>query len=241
MNEHPVVIVTGASQGIGAGLVNRFLDHGYKVVATSRTVSASKDLPASDRLVRVDGDIASADTARRVVESAVADFGAVDALVNNAGIFTSKAFVDTTLDEFRALQATNIDGFLFMTQAVIRQMLAQGSGGSIVSITSPLADAPILGTKATASMITKGGIEAATRNLAMEYAANGIRVNTVAPGIVDTPMNAGGPTEALSRLSPIRGISSIDDVVDAVLFLMEASRITGESIRVDGGGHLGKW
>jgi NAD(P)-dependent dehydrogenase (short-subunit alcohol dehydrogenase family) len=241
MKTPSTIVVTGASQGIGAGLVTRFLERGYNVVATSRNVSASQELPESDRLLRVDGDVADPATAAKVVDAGVAKFGSVDALVNNAGIFIPKAFVDTTIEEYRSMQSTNVDGFLFMTQNVVRQMLAQGKGGSIVSITSPLTDSPIAGAHAAVAMITKGGIEAASRNIAMEYASRGIRVNLVAPGIVDTPMHANDPKDILATFSPIKGISTVDEIVDAVVFVTEAPRITGETVRVDGGGHLGKW
>ncbi|MGA7440404.1 MAG: SDR family oxidoreductase [Luteibacter sp.] len=235
------IIVTGASQGIGAGLVKTFLERGYNVVATSRKVSESKELPVSDRLVRVDGDIAHAATAEAVVNAAVKAFGKVDGLVNNAGIFIAKPFTDTTEDDYRQLLSINLDGFVYMTQRVIKQLLAQGTGGAITSITSPLADHPIAGVPASIAMITKGGIESASLNLAMEYASQGIRVNTVGPGIVDTPMHANGPKDILATLSPINGISSIQEVVDAVVFVTEAPRVTGEALRVDGGAHLGKW
>jgi NAD(P)-dependent dehydrogenase (short-subunit alcohol dehydrogenase family) len=134
-----------------------------------------------------------------------------------------------------------MDGFVFMTQHVLRQMIAQGTGGSVVSITSPLTTSPITGVPAAATMITKGGIEAASRNIAMEYAPQGIRVNMVAPGIVDTPMHATGDKSVLATLSPLHGISSIHEIVDAVVYVTEAPRVTGETIRVDGGSHLGKW
>ncbi|QWT21058.1 SDR family oxidoreductase [Bacillus sp. NP157] len=235
------IIVTGASQGIGAGIAKSFLDRGYNVVATSRSVSQSTDLPVSDRLVRVDGDVASAATADAVVASALEAFGSVDGLVNNAGVFVAKPFVDTTEADYRSLVSINLDGFVYMTQRVVKQMLAQGTGGAITSITSPLADHPIAGVPASIAMITKGGIESASLNLAMEYAAQGIRVNTVGPGIVDTPMHANGPKDVLATLSPIHGISSIQEIADAVLFLTEAPRITGEHLRVDGGAHVGKW
>lgn len=241
MKAQPTIVITGASQGIGAGLVTRFLERGYNVVATSRKISASTELPQSDRLLRVDGDIADPATAAKVVDAAVAKFGSVDALVNNAGIYIAKPFLDITLEDYRALQTTNVDGFLHMTQRVVRQLLAQGTGGSIVSITSPLADNPIAGANSAVAMITKGGIESASRNLAMEFAGQGIRVNTVAPGIVDTPMHANSPKDVLATFSPINGISTVDEIVDAVIFVTEAPRITGESVRVDGGAHLGKW
>ncbi|MDZ5453048.1 SDR family oxidoreductase [Labrys sp. ZIDIC5] len=236
-----VVIVTGASQGIGAGLANTFLDRGYAVVATSRRVSETDEIGASDRLARVDGDIADPATAERVVETALARFGRIDALVNNAGIFFTKPFVDYTLEDYRRLAATNVEGFLHLTQAVVRQMLAQKSGGSIVSITTPLADHPIAGVNASVAMATKGGIEALSRNIAMEYARDGIRVNTVAPGVVDTPLHKDSPRDFINGLSPMLGISAVEEIVEAVLFLTEAPRVTGEVLHVDGGAHLGKW
>jgi NAD(P)-dependent dehydrogenase (short-subunit alcohol dehydrogenase family) len=241
MKSHPTIVITGASQGIGAGLVNRFLERGYNVVATSRAMSKSTNVPDSERLARVDGDIADPATAAKVVATALAKFGSVDALVNNAGVFIPKAFIDTTVEEYRKLQSTNVDGFVFMTQHVLRQMIAQGTGGSIVSITSSMTSSPIAGVLATATMITKGGIEAASRSIAMEHAPQGIRVNLVAPGMVDTPMHGATDKNALATLSPLHGISSVDEIVDAVVYVTEAPRVTGETIRVDGGGHLGKW
>jgi NAD(P)-dependent dehydrogenase (short-subunit alcohol dehydrogenase family) len=235
------IIVTGASQGIGAGLVSRFLGLGYNVVATSRKVGESKELPVSDRLLRVDGDIADPGTAKAVVEAAVKTFGSVDALVNNAGVFIGKPFAEFPVEDYRQLLSINLDGFLFMTQRVVQQMLAQGNGGSIVSITSPLTQTPIAGAFASVAMMTKGGIEAGSRNIAMEYASQRIRVNIVAPGIVDTPMHTNSPKDVIATMSPIAGISAVDEIVDAVVFVTEAPRITGETVRVDGGGHLGKW
>ena len=235
------VIITGASQGIGAALVNSFLDRGYNVVATSRSVSKSTELKNSDRLARVDGDVADPATARKAVDTALARFGSVDALVNNAGIFFTKPFTETSVEEYRQVTAINLDGFLHMTQAAAGQMLKQSKGGSIVSITTPLTDHPIAGVNAAVAMMTKGGINSASKNLAMEYAKQGIRVNTVAPGIVDTPMHANDPHDFLATLSPIPGISSPQEIVDAVVFLTEAKRVTGEVLHVDGGGHLGKW
>lgn len=235
------IVITGASQGIGAGLVNAFLERGYNVVATSRSVSSSRELLPSDRLVRVDGDIADPATADAVLAAAVDRFGGVDALVNNAGIFIAKPFLDHTAEDYRRLLATNVDGFLHLTQRVIGRMVRQRTGGSIVSITTPLSDHPIAGLNAAVAMITKGGIEAASKSLAMEYAADGIRVNTVAPGVVDTPLHAENPKDFLATLSPMPGISSVQEVVDAVVFVTEAPRVTGEQVRVDGGAHLGKW
>jgi NAD(P)-dependent dehydrogenase (short-subunit alcohol dehydrogenase family) len=241
MSTSKTIVITGASQGIGAGLVTTFAGRGYNVVATSRSVSRSSEIPASDKVLRVDGDIADPATARKVVETALSRFGRIDALVNNAGIFFSKPFVDYTLDDYRKLAATNVEGFLHLTQLVVRQMVEQKNGGSIVSITTPLISHPIAGMPVSVAMITKGGIEAASKNIAMEYARDGIRVNTVAPGIVDTPLHKDNPKDFLKTLSPMNSISSAQEIVDAVVFLTEAPRITGEVLHVDGGAHLGRW
>jgi NAD(P)-dependent dehydrogenase (short-subunit alcohol dehydrogenase family) len=241
MSTSKTIVITGASQGIGAGLVNTFAERGYNVVATSRSVSRSSEIPASEKVVRVDGDIADSATARKVVETALSRFGRIDALVNNAGIFFAKPFVDYTLDDYRKLAATNVEGFLHLTQLVVRQMVEQKSGGSLVSITTPLISHPIAGMPVSVAMITKGGIEAASKNIAMEYARDGIRVNTVAPGIVDTPLHKDNPKDFLKTLSPMNSISSAQEIVDAVVFLTEAPHITGEVLHVDGGAHLGRW
>lgn len=235
------VIVTGASQGIGAGIVNAFAERGYNVVATSRQVTSSDAFRASNQIALVDGDIGDPDTARRVAETAISRFGTIDALVNNAGIFYTKPFVDYTMDDFRKLSATNLEGFIHLTQRVVKQMLGQKSGGSIVSITTPLIDHPIAGLSASVPMMTKGGIDAISKNIAMEYAGDGIRVNTVAPGVVDTPLHKDNPKDFLRTLSPMASISSVEEIVDAVVFLTEAPHITGEVLHVDGGAHLGKW
>jgi NAD(P)-dependent dehydrogenase (short-subunit alcohol dehydrogenase family) len=235
------VIITGASQGIGAGLVNGFLGRGYNVVATSRRVSQSAEIGASDRLALVDGDIADPETAKAAVGTALARFGSIAALVNNAGIFFTKPFIDYTIEDYRRLAATNLEGFLHITQRVVRQMLAQKSGGSIVSITTPMVDHPIAGVNASVAMLTKGGVEAMSKNIAMEYAKEQIRANTVAPGVVDTPLHQDNPKEFLKTLSPLQGVSTVQEIVDAVLFLTEAPRITGETLHVDGGAHLGRW
>jgi len=192
-------------------------------------------------LVRVDGDIANPATSQRVVEAALARFGTIDALVNNAGVFFTKPFVDYTFEDYRLLASTNLEGFIHLTQLVVRQMLKQKTGGSIVSITTPLVDHPIAGINASVAMATKGGIEALSKNIALEYAKEGIRVNTVAPGVVDTPLHKDNPRDFLNTMSPIPGISNVREIADAVLFLTEAPRITGEVLHVDGGAHLGKW
>ena len=239
--ERKTAVVTGASQGIGAAVTNLFLDRGYNVVANSRQISRRNELQRSDRLVLIDGDIALDATAEQLVDVAVQRFGSVDALVNNAGIFISKPFVDYTPAEFRALTATNLDGFIYITQRVIRQLLAQKKGGSVVSITASIADHPLAALPASISMITKGGLNAITRSLAMEYAKDGIRVNAVAPGIVATPLLEKVPKDFLRSLSPLGQIGASKDIADAVLYLVEAGQVTGEVLHVNGGSHLGKW
>jgi NAD(P)-dependent dehydrogenase (short-subunit alcohol dehydrogenase family) len=235
------VIVTGGSQGIGAGAVQAFLGRGYNVVATSRNVTKSKELLSSSKLALVDGDIGEAATAARVAETALSTFGAIDALINNAGIFFTKPFTDYTAEDFKRLVSTNLDGFIYITQLAIKQMLAQKSGGSVVSITAALADNPIAGVNASVAMITKGGLNAITRSLAIEYAKEGIRVNAVAPGSVDTPLHRNNPKDFLKTLSQMGSISSVQEIVDAIIYLTEAPHVTGEVLHVDGGAHIGKW
>jgi NAD(P)-dependent dehydrogenase (short-subunit alcohol dehydrogenase family) len=240
-NARKTVIVTGGSQGIGAGLVRTFLDRGYRVVANSRNISRSNGFTPSDRLALVDGNIAETATAEKIVEVARSKFGSIDALVNNAGIFFSKHFTEYTVDDLRSLVSVNIDGFLFISQLAVKEMLAQKSGGSIVNITSTMVDHPIAGVNAAIPMITKGGLQAVTRSLAMEYVKQGIRVNAVAPGIVDTPMHDNDPKDFLRTLQPMGQISSVKDIVDAIVYLTEADQVTGEVLHVDGGSHVGKW
>ena len=238
---HKTVIVTGGSQGIGAGLVKAFLDRGYNVVANSRKITKSGAFQASDQLALVDGNIAESETAAKIAEAAKSKFGSIDALVNNAGIFFPKRFTDYTIDDLRSLIAVNIEGFFFMTQLAIKQMLAQNTGGSIVNITSTMVDHPIAGVNVAVPMITKGGLEAVTRSLAMEYAKDGIRVNAVAPGEVDTPLHKNDPKDFLRTLQPMGQIVEVKDIVDAIVYLTEAGQITGEVLHVDGGAHVGKW
>lgn len=235
------VIVTGASQGIGAGAVRAFLARGYNVVGTSRNATKAREIPASKALALVDGDIGGIETARQVADVAIARFGGIDAVVANAGIFLPKPFTDYTPADFRALVSTNLEGFIYITQLAVQQMLAQRSGGSIVAITAALADNPILGVPASLPMLTKGGLESALRSLALEYAKEHIRFNAVAPGVVDTPLHAGDSEDTLQTLSPMGRISTVEDIVDAVVYLTEARQVTGEILHVDGGSHRGKW
>jgi len=235
------IIVTGASQGIGAGVVKAFLERGYNVVANSRHISRSDAFRASEKLALVDGNIGDRAVAAEIVESAISRFGSIDALVNNAGIFFAKPFTEFTTEDFEALSTVNIKGFLYVTQGSVKQMLTQKSGGSVVSITSSQAVNPIAGVLASVPMITKGGIEAITRSLASEYAKQHIRFNAVALGIVDTPMHANESQDFLKTLSPMGTISSVSEVVDAVVYLTGARNTTGEVLHVDGGAHQGRW
>lgn len=239
--QNKTIIVTGASQGIGAGIVQAFLARGYNVVATSRSVSKSDSLKPSEQLAVVDGDIGELATAAKIVATALEKFGSIDGLVNNAGIFIAKPFLEYTPADFHALVHTNLEGYLYISQLVIKQMLAQQRGGSIVGISSVLVSSPNSAVTAAVPMITKGGIEAVSRSLASEYASKGIRVNVVAPGMVDTPLTQGNPQDFLKSLAPMNAIASVEDIVDAVVYLTEAKQVTGEVLRVDGGAHNGKW
>ena len=234
------VIVTGASQGIGAAVVQAFLDRGYNVVATSRSVSKAGFAP-SPNLALVDGDIGQAATAEKVTQTAIAKFGSIDHVVNNAGIFAAKPFTDYTFDEFRRFVSTNLEGFIFITQLAVKQMLSQGTGGSVTTITASLAANPNVATPASIPMITKGGLNAITISLASEYAKNNIRFNAVAPGVVETPLHKENPTDFLKTLSPMGTISEPKDVAEAVVYLTEARHVTGEVLHVDGGSHVGRW
>lgn len=234
-------IVTGASQGIGAAIVNEFIRRGANVVASSRNVSRSTGIATSDRVARVDGNIGDPATAARIVSTAVARFGSVDALVNNAGILVSKPFTDYTADDVRSLVSTNVEGFIYVTQLAIGQMLKQKTGGSVITITAALARNPIRGVSAAVAMLTKGGLETITRQLAMEYAQDGIRVNAVAPGVVETPLHRDTPREVMESRSPMHRASTVNDITDAVMYLTEAATITGDTLYVDGGAHVGRW
>lgn len=238
MSDKKTAIVTGASGGIGGGLVEGFLKEGYNVVATS--LNTGRSLTASRSLVLVDGDIGKQETAAKVVGAAIERFRTIDVLVNNAGIFRTKRFVDFTTDDFNALVSTNLLGFLYVTQLTVKQMLKQKSG-NVVTISAALADQPIAGTNASVSMMTKGGLNTVTRSLAIEYAKEGIRFNAVAPGVVDTPLHMDVPKASLAASQPLGTITEVKDIVDAVLYLVRAGQVTGEVIHVDGGSHAGRW
>jgi NAD(P)-dependent dehydrogenase (short-subunit alcohol dehydrogenase family) len=240
MANKKTVIVTGASQGIGAAVAQAFLARGYNVTATARSMSGA-DFPPSPALAVVDGDIGLYATAENVAHTAIDRFGSIDHLVNNAGIFSVKPFTDYTAEDFRALVSTNLEGFIFLTQLAVRQMLKQGTGGSVTSITAALADNPILGVPASIPMITKGGLNAITISLAIEYAKRNIRFNSVAPGVVDTPLHRSTPRDVMTKLSPMGTISQARDIADAVVYLTEATQVTGEVLHVDGGAHVGQW
>ncbi len=230
------VIITGASGGIGAALVRGFLEEGYNVVGTSR--DASRKLTASASLVLLDGDIGKQQTAADAVEAAIKSFGTVDVLVNNAGIFLTRPFTDFTIEDFDALVSVNLLGFFHITQRAVKEMLKQKSG-CVVTITAALADRPIAGVNGSVSMITKGGLNSATQNLATEYAKDGIRFNAVAPGEVDSPMHSNDPKD--STLQPTRNRATVKEIVDAVLYLAQAGHVSGEILHVDGAAPARRW
>ena len=236
MSGKKTAIVTGASGGIGAGLVEGFLTEGYNVVATSR--DANRTLTTSSSLVLLNGDIGKQQTAADAVEAAINHFGSIDILVNNAGIFLNKPFTDFTTEDFDALVSTNLLGFFYITQRAVKEMLRQKSG-CVVSITAALADRPIAGENGSISMITKGGLNSATQNLAIEYANDGIRFNAVAPGVVDTPMHRNDPKD--STVQPAMKKATVKDVVDAVLYLVQAGHVSGEILHVDGAAPARRW
>jgi NAD(P)-dependent dehydrogenase (short-subunit alcohol dehydrogenase family) len=238
MSANKTAVITGAQQGIGAGLVKAFLNEEYNVLATS--FSASRSFTASPSLVLVDGDIGKQETASRSVAAAIEHFGAIDVLVNNAGMFRTKPFTEFTTEDFNALVSTNLLGFLYITQLTVKQMLKQKSG-SVVNITAALVDQPVAGVNASVSMMTKGGLNAVTQSLAIEYAKDGIRFNAVAPGVVETPMHEGDTKDVLKTFQPMGKIVGVGDVVDAVLYLAKAGQVTGEVLHVDGGAHAGRW
>ena len=233
-------IITGASSGIGLGMAQTLLEKGYRVVANSRNITKSNSLIGSDSLVLVDGDIADKAVAARVVDTAIQKFGHLDLLVNNAGIFVAKPFTDYTPDDFNRVLTTNVAGFFYVTQLAIAQMRTQKSG-HVVNITTTLADQPIVGVSAALANLSKGGLQSVAKALAMEYAGDGIRVNSIAPGVVNTPMHPPETHESLKGLHPIHRLAEISEVVDALLYLEAAPFVTGQTLYIDGGAHAGKW
>jgi NAD(P)-dependent dehydrogenase (short-subunit alcohol dehydrogenase family) len=239
-NAQKTAIVTGASQGIGAGLVEAFLKRGYNVVANSRNITKANPFPASANLALVDGDIGDPKTGARIVDTAVSRFGRVDVLINNAGIYIGKPFTEYTAEDFNALVSTTLAGFLYVTQLSVKQMLRQKSG-SIVNISTTLVGHAIAGASAAVQIMVKGGLDAVTPALALEYAKDGIRVNTIAVGVIKTPMHKPETYEPLKGLNPFGRLGEIKEIVDAVLFLTDATFTTGEILHIDGGAHAGKW
>jgi NAD(P)-dependent dehydrogenase (short-subunit alcohol dehydrogenase family) len=240
MTSKQTVIVTGASQGIGAAVVRTFLGRGYNVVGNARSFSSESSRPTPN-FAFVEGDIGLATTAEKIAQSAIDRFGSIDHVVSNAGIFSSKPFTDYTADEFRAFVSTNLEGFIFITQLAVKQMLAQGTGGSVTCITAALAANPIAGVPASIPGITKGGLDAVVLSLASEYAKSNIRFNAVAPGVVDTHLHDKTENDFMKTLSPMGVISEPIDIAEAVVYLTEARYVTGEVLHVDGGAHAGRW
>ncbi|MEA3186905.1 MAG: hypothetical protein QOD99_735 [Chthoniobacter sp.] len=233
-------IITGASSGIGLGMAKRLLEQSYRVVGNSRNITKSNSLTTSENLVLVDGDIADKTVAARVVAAAIESFGRLDLLVNCAGIFTTKPFTDYTTDDFNSVISTNLAGFFYVTQSAIAQMRTQKSG-HVVNITTTLVDQPVAGVTASLANLTKGGLQSIAMALAMEYAAEGIRVNAIAPGVVNTPMHPPETHEFLKGLHPIHRLAEISEIVDALMYLEAAPFVTGQVLYIDGGAHAGKW
>jgi len=229
-SEQKVAIVTGASQGIGAALVAAFRSRNYRVVATSRSIKPSDDAD----IITIAGDIGDPETGKRVVAEALARFGRIDTLVNNAGIFIASPFTGYTHEQYAQVLATNLNGFYYITQHAVAAMEQQGHG-HVVSITTSLVDHANSKVPSVLASLTKGGIAAATRSLAIEYAGRGIRANAVSPGIVKTPMHAPETHDVLGKLHPLGHMGEISDIVDAVLYLDGAAFVTGEILHVDGG------
>ena len=229
-----VVVITGASQGIGAELVKAFRERDYRVVATARSIKPSDDA----NVLTVAGDIGDPDTARRVIKEGVARFGRIDTLVNNAGIFIAKPFTQYTAEDYAAITSVNLSGFFYITQLAIAEM-EKHSSGHVVSVSTTLADHAISGVPSVLASLTKGGLNAATRSLAIEYAKSGIRANAVSPGIIKSPMHAPETHAALGALHPMDHMGEMSDIVNAILYLDSASFVTGEILHVDGGQSAG--
>jgi NAD(P)-dependent dehydrogenase (short-subunit alcohol dehydrogenase family) len=233
-NPQRVVVVTGASQGIGAGLVAGYRRRGFRVVATSRSIAPSND----EQVLAIAGDIRDRATAQKVVAAAKERFGRVDTLVNNAGIFIAKPFTEYAQEDFDVVTGTNVTGLFHITQVVLAEMLSQRSG-HIVNITAALVDQPLASVPAGLAAVTKGGLNALTKSLAIEVAKRGVRVNAVAPGATKTAMHAPATHDFLAKMHPVGRMGEVQDVVDAVLYLESASFVTGEILHVDGGAAAG--
>ena len=238
-NAAKTAIVTGASRGIGAGLVEAFLKRGYSVVANSRNITKANPFAVAANVALVDGDIGHPDTAALIVNTAIARFGRIDMLINNAGVFIPKSFTEYTTEDFNTLVSTTLAGFLYVSQLTISQMLRQKSG-SIINVSTAFVDQPIVGVGALQIML-KGALNAVTRALAIEYAKEGIRINTVAPGAINTSMHKPEAHDFLKGLHPVGRIGEVKEIVDAALFLTDATFTSGEILHVDGGAHAGKW
>ncbi|MBR1225171.1 SDR family oxidoreductase [Bradyrhizobium sp. AUGA SZCCT0176] len=234
MAEDKVIIVTGASQGIGAEVVKEFRRKGYRVVATSRSIKPSGD----PDVLTIIGDIADPKTADLVVAEAVAKFGRIDTLVNNAGVFVARPFTDYSAEDYNRVLGTNLAGFFYLTQRAIEHMLKRGSG-HVVNITASLADQPSSKLPAVLAALTKGGLNYATTSLAIEYASRGIRVNAVAPGVIKTPMHPEERHALLATLHPVGRIGDVSDIAGAIMYLETAPFVTGEILHVDGGRNVG--
>ena len=240
-NTTRVAIVTGASSGIGLGITKALLEHGYRVVGNSLNISKAKDLKPSADFVVVEGDIGKKETAVKVVEAAIKNFGRVDLLVNCAGIYMPKPFVEYTQEDFELMVRTNIAGYFYVTQQAVLHMQKQKSG-HIVCISTILVDQPLAGGHNALPVITKSTMPAFSRQIAMEFVGDGIRANTISPGHVETPMHANDDHEALKKLHPIPRLIQVSELVDALLYLESAPMVNGENIRIDGGAHAGtKW
>jgi NAD(P)-dependent dehydrogenase (short-subunit alcohol dehydrogenase family) len=240
-NGKRVAIVTGASSGIGLGISTALLQRGYRLVGTSRNISKSTVLRPSADLILVDGDIGTKEASIRVVDAAVQHFGRIDLLVNSAGIYLAKPFTQYTPQDFDLMIHTNIAGYFFVTQQAVTQMQKQKSG-HIVSIATVLVDQPLAGAPIALAVLTKSTIPAFSRALAMEFVGDGLRANTISPGVVDTPMHAKDDHQQLAKLNPTGRLVQVWEIVDALLYLESANMVNGENIRIDGGSHAGaKW
>lgn len=235
-NAGKVAVITGASQGIGAALVDAYRTAGFYVVASSRSIQPSTD----PNIINVAGDIADPETAKRIIREGLDRFGRIDTLINNAGVFTAKPFTQFNQDDWQNNIATNLAGFFYISQLAVSQMEKQGHG-HLLQITTSLVDQPIKGVPSVLASLTKGGLNAATKSLAIEYADRGVRINAVSPGIIKTPMHPENTHEALAALHPVGRMGDIREIVDGVMYLENAQFVTGEILHIDGGQAAGHW